>query len=619
MNNFPELHVERVSQLLGSADASSHGTICPKIMESWRRSFSRYHLDPASHDGPRILEANQISVLQERSRDFISVASEEMSRLVERIAVADYGVLLTDAEGCTLSIQANMLVRPDLRRAGVELGTCWSEGQEGTCGIALAAALGEAVSIHKREHFRAAFINLSCSAAPIFGPDGRLLGVLNATSLQAPDDARSQHLTLQLVKQSARDIENAFFMHSTRGLSLLRAHASALYIDSRPDYLFGWDSDGQIQALNSGARFYLMQRYGFVPTSVYEVFKPDELRASTDGLTSYSASHNLHMRTSIVASTSISVPSLILDNDDETIARNLQLGVRVKNRHLPILIQGETGAGKEHFAHQLHNCSSRSNKPFVAINCAAIPESLIESELFGYAPGAFTGAATKGKNGLIHQAEGGTLFLDEIGDMPLIMQSRLLRVLNDGEVVPLGSTQSRRIDLHLICASHKDLRQMVAEGQFREDLYYRLNGVKFEVPPLRQRNDKATLIERLLAEEAGVHSFLPRIEEPAMQLLLTYKWPGNIRQLRFVLRYAFAVHVDSVIRLGDLPPELYESQLAPTLELRNDRSTRQIMIDALVLHRWKPDLAAKELGISRATLYRWVNKFGIVMPRKYSP
>ncbi|PBD25779.1 transcriptional regulator, partial [Pseudomonas aeruginosa] len=156
---------------------------------------------------------------------------------------------------------------------------------------------------------------------------------------------------------------------------------------------------------------------------------------------------------------------------DPRIAESLRLAVRVKDRNLPVLIQGETGAGKEVFARQLHQASARRDKPFVALNCAAIPESLIESELFGYVGGAFTGAAAKGMRGLLQQADGGTLFLDEIGDMPLGLQTRLLRVLAEGEVAPLGAARRQAVDIQVVCATHRDLAALVADGRFREDLY----------------------------------------------------------------------------------------------------------------------------------------------------
>jgi transcriptional regulator of acetoin/glycerol metabolism len=267
--------------------------------------------------------------------------------------------------------------------------------------------------------------------------------------------------------------------------------------------------------------------------------------------------------------------------------------VRVKDRNLPVLIQGETGSGKEVFARQLHQASQRRERPFVAVNCAAIPENLIESELFGYVAGAFTGALSKGMQGLLEQADGGTLFLDEIGDMPLPLQTRLLRVLAEGEVAPLGASRSRAIDLQVICASHRDLEGLVAAGEFREDLYFRLNGARFQLPPLRERTDRLALINRILAEESTRCAEPMQLGGAALECLLGYRWPGNVRQLRNVLRYACAVCDSNLIQVSHLPEQLRDHRLdGPTID-GCASPERQALLDALVRHRWKPTAAAR--------------------------
>ena len=211
---------------------------------------------------------------------------------------------------------------------------------------------------------------------------------------------------------------------------------------------------------------------------------------------------------------------------------------RVAASAVSVMIQGATGTGKELFARALHAASGRS--PFIALNCAAIPESLIESELFGYKSGAFTGARREGMKGTILQASGGTLFLDEIGDMPLALQTRLLRVLEEHEVVPLGADKPMKVDLRVVCASHQNLRSMIARGQFREDLYYRLNGITLELPRLADRTDKDQLIRKLLGAETSDGRPVA-IETDAFNVLLNYDWPGNIRELRNVIRTALAI------------------------------------------------------------------------------
>jgi len=278
-------------------------------------------------------------------------------------------------------------------------------------------------------------------------------------------------------------------------------------------------------------------------------------------------------------------------------------------------------------ARALHAGGLWPDKPFVTVNCAAIPESLIESELFGYTRGAFTGAVKEGRVGKILQSSGGTLFLDEIGDMPLMLQTRLLRVIEECEVVPLGSDQAVPVDLHVISASHRDIRQMIGAGEFREDLYYRLNGITLYLPLLRDRADKADLIHILLKEENGGLDGI-EIAEDAFQRLLEYSWPGNIRQLRNALRTACALCCDGTIRLSNLPQEILD--LEPRVPMEPERretpgeggsaGPSAALRDAecaalrreLERMRWNISRTASALGISRNTLYRKMHRHGIV-------
>jgi len=305
---------------------------------------------------------------------------------------------------------------------------------------------------------------------------------------------------------------------------------------------------------------------------------------------------------------------------------------RLVDRKVNILIQGETGSGKEIFARALHKSSGRARKPFVALNCAAIPESLIESELFGYAAGAFTGGSSKGMKGLILQSEGGTLFLDEIGDMPLHLQTRLLRVLSENEVMPLGSGKPIPVDLTVISASHRDLRTMIVEGRFREDLYYRMCGATLHLPPLRERSDIGFLIDSVVKLESERIGFAVQIAPDALRALKQYSWPGNIRELRNALRYALAISDGAVIRLEDLPSEVQKSKRADHSSLTTPSVTQDgikpqasvtqqshvsegdALLAVLRKNKWNVTAAAAELRVSRVTIYRRMKAFQIVSP-----
>jgi transcriptional regulator of acetoin/glycerol metabolism len=618
-SGFSKTHVEHVSRVLRTAENAPTLPVPNVILDSWRRSVLDHKLDPGSLQGPRILEAHQLHEHRERVDEFLQLAGDEMSRLHHRVRETDYCVMLTDTLGCTVDLRIDSTIRGEYRRAGMDVGTCWSESEEGTTGVCAALIDKQPVTVHKHDHFRAAFIGITCSAAPVFSPNGEILAVLDVSSVRAPDDRRSQYLIRQMVIQSATDIENAYFMYNTQDLWVLRAHPLPGYVDSHPQCLFAWDRDGRIEALNPAARRILLQRCGRIPSHINEAFASARLPAIGDDSLHYLPSMGLHVRLKaprrpIVAPLSAPASSAL----DPTVAQALELAVRVKDRGLPVLLHGETGAGKEHFALQLHAASQRRDKPFVAVNCAAIPESLIESELFGYAAGAFTGASTKGMRGLLQQADGGTLFLDEIGDMPLTLQTRLLRVLSEGEVAPLGGARPQTIDIQVVCASHRNIATLVDAGSFREDLFFRLSGARFEIPPLRERKDKLTLINKLLDDECQRTGERLELSEAALEMLLNYSWPGNMRQLHHVLRYACAVCKGLVIGVQDLPDTLGVSAPVKDVQMVSGSPERQALIDSLVRNRWKPLLVAQELGFSRATLYRKVNQHGIKMPGKGS-
>ncbi|WP_258911979.1 sigma-54-dependent Fis family transcriptional regulator [Pseudomonas putida] len=606
-------HVDCVSRVLKNADRLPQAPVPALILDSWRRSMELYRLDPGSQQGPRILSQSLLNECRERAELFLRIASDAVARLHERVRGADYCVLLTDAQGRTIDYRVESAIRNDCRKAGLYLGTCWSEGEEGTCGVAAVLTSKAPVTVHKRDHFRAAFIGLTCTAAPVFDPQGELLGVVDVSALQSPDDRRSQHLIRQLVEQSAREIENAFFMHSAQGHWVMRAHGTPGYVESQPDYLLAWDADGRLQAINSLARQRLVQHLGRLPEHIGELFDMGQLRrVNTSSAQRLPGLGGLYGRVSAPQQRQRAQP--LQQAQDARIEQHLRLATRVKDCNLAVLVQGETGAGKEVFARQLHQQSQRRDGPFVTLNCAAIPENLIESELFGYVAGAFTGASSKGMQGLLQQADGGTLFLDEIGDMPLNLQTRLLRVLAEGEVAPLGAARRERVDIQVICATHRDLAKMVAEGRFREDLYFRLANARFELPPLREREDRLGLIHQLLAEEAQACSVEVVLADAALQSLLLYRWPGNLRQLRQVLRYACAVSEGGQVQLQDLPQEV-RGDAVVSAESGVSCPARQLLLDALIRHRWKPADTARALGISRATLYRRVHEHRIEMPR----
>lgn len=291
----------------------------------------------------------------------------------------------------------------------------------------------------------------------------------------------------------------------------------------------------------------------------------------------------------------------------------------VSNSDVSILIRGESGTGKELFAHSIHQLSNRSQKPFIKVNCGAIPENLLESELFGYEEGAFTGAKKGGKKGKFQLASGGTLFLDEIGDMPLSMQVKLLRALQDGEIEPIGSTKSISVDVRIIAATNRPLENMIEEKRFREDLFYRINVVPFNIPPLRERAEDLKLLIAYFIDKVTnrLGKRIAGIEKTVMGILMSYSWPGNIRELENVIEAAVHLTKGEQITLNSLPDYL---QTQTAMYRFNNKKLKDIMeeTEKWVLRQSLEEnnddkvQVCRELGISRSTLYEKLHKYGLL-------
>ncbi len=281
-----------------------------------------------------------------------------------------------------------------------------------------------------------------------------------------------------------------------------------------------------------------------------------------------------------------------------------------------VLVRGESGSGKELVAQAIHDLSSRSKAPFLAINCAALSASLLESELFGHVRGAFTGAI-KDHSGLFQRAHGGTLFLDEVAELPLELQAKLLRVLQERSYIPVGGTNTIDVDVRIVAATHRSLREEVKAQRFREDLMYRLRVVPIYIPPLRERREDISLLLWHFIKQNNANGFrqIVRIDPQAMQILLDYPWPGNVRELQNVVEYSFAVGRGTVLRVAELPPEFREPLLSPkTLQIEQPKSAeheKDAIRQALQQSNGKITAAARMLGMSRATFWRKRKQFGI--------
>lgn len=622
-------HAKQVFRF-GQGLAAGHGPAAdPAIARSWRRCLDQHQLDPACPRPTSVIEQARLADHREQLHEVIDIARWQMNSLHQQLGGSGHAVLLTDARGVVIDSVANEAERPDFQRAGLWLGAVWDEAIEGTNGVGLCLVERQALTIRRDEHFLGQHAALTCSASPVFDPAGGLLAVLNVSSAREDLSRQSRFHTMALTNLSAKLIESCFFLQHCEGNYLLRFHAQPEYIGLLSEGLLAFDGGGLITAVNeTGLNLLATSRDALLGQNLEKVLdiRLDDLLERSrpqpgacwplrtlDGQLLHGQLRGPQMRA--IPSTPRVMPAVVegLCLADSRMRSNFNRALKVLERDVPVLLHGETGTGKEAYAAALHRSSTRMHKPFVALNCAAIPETLIESELFGYRGGSFTGARREGMIGKLQQANGGVLFLDEIGDMPLALQARLLRVLEERQVTPLGSATSQPLDIRLVSASHRDLQGLVADGLFREDLYYRLGGLSIELPALRERNDREALLEYLLTREADDEPI--ELDACARLALLEHPWPGNIRQLRNVLRTLVALCENGRIGLGDVTAVM-PAHTTQQKEAKNPLGSaeREVLITTLQAQHWHVGRVAEELGISRNTLYRKLRKYGITRP-----
>ncbi|MGI1188525.1 sigma-54-dependent transcriptional regulator EatR, partial [Pseudomonas aeruginosa] len=482
----------------------------PSIARSWLRCLEQHHLDPGQPMAPMVLEHARMLERRERLQQVLEIADGEMHSLYQQLSGNDHAVLLTDARGVILNCVNADAQRQTFEHAGLWLGADWSEPCEGTNGIGTCVVERQALTIQQEEHFRSRHTGLTCSASPVFDPQGELMAVLDVSSARQEVSRQSQFHTMALVNLSAKIIEGCYFLRRFEGSWLLRFHVQGDYVGLFSEGLLAFEEDGRIRAVNQSALNLLgcpRQRLLGQPVETFFDCRLDDLlgRASPqpsaswplrtrEGRTLYAmlrgAPRAIPQALAVPTAAKPAPAATGLCLGDAELAADFRRALKVYARDVPLLLNGETGSGKEAFAKAVHLAGPRAEQAFVALNCAAIPETLIESELFGYRGGSFTGARKEGMRGKLQQADGGTLFLDEIGDMPLALQTRLLRVLEERRVVPLGG-EPEDVDVRLISATHRDLAGLVADGRFREDLYYRLNGMVVSLPRRRARRAPA--------------------------------------------------------------------------------------------------------------------------------
>ncbi|GAB3253061.1 sigma-54-dependent Fis family transcriptional regulator [Chitinimonas naiadis] len=563
------------------------------ILRSWQRSrVLQPDLDMAQAITPHQLRERHEQHLQLRR-----AAQPALESLAEEMRSLGGMVILTDPDGLILDAAGDLAFLSRAERLALKPGSSWSEAGRGTNAIGTALAERSAVAVFGAEHYLADNRIISCAATPLTGPDGSLAGVLDVSG----EAGRLPAESLALVRLAAALVEHRLLLDSAGPLPRLHFHRQAAMLGSHREAVLIVDQDRIVGANDNALRLLGISRERLIGSALEDWFDSLPARRSGETLLPFSERAGLPLVGRWGNLQSSQTPPQRQTNEGDALAPLLARAIRVLNAGLGVLLHGETGVGKEVFARRLHSASRRQDGPFVAVNCAALPENLIESELFGYEEGAFSGARKRGMPGRVREAAGGVLFLDEIGDMPLGLQARLLRVLQDKTVTPLGGGKTVKVDFDLICASHCDLNELVTTGQFRADLLFRLREFEVILPPLRHREDKATLLDRLFAELGGTATRL-QLAPTTRQALLHYGWPGNVRELVSTLRTLIALaEPGTTIAAGDLPPAMQarDTQTAPLATL-----TQDAMDAALNDCEGCVSSAAKQLGIHRSTLYR---------------
>ena len=665
------------SVLRGTARDEGSGTP-DYVKRSWLRCLTQYHLDPQSQREPYVLPRDERLARKERNLELVSFADAEMAHLYHQLAGSGYSIILTDRDGVLLDYYGDLSFRNAAFRTGLVLGAVWSEEHGGTNGMGTCLFERAPLIIHRDQHFFSRNTGLTCCAAPIFDYRGDLVAVLDASG----ESDRAQQHTLVLVNMSAQMIENRLFLYRFKDEFVVRFHSRPELVGTWGEGIIALDAAGAIAALDRNAIFQLgvksaaevtgaplervfnislaaligrSQKKSFHAVPIYDARHGGRFFAVAQAPQSKRALGS-KQRPTRIEELPLPDPGRSpldeLDFGDPMMARNIQAARRTQSREVPILLLGESGTGKEFFARAMHASSDRADKPFVSVNCSSLPEGPLERELFGrpgpraaqpgpvVAPPAAP-AASQGEGpaagekteidedvGRIVQANGGTLFLDDVGELPLELQARLLHVIEEREVLRPDGEAPVRIDVRVVSAARGGLQEKVRRGEFREDLFYRLQSLVLTLPPLRERKDKAALIRHIFAQESAATPSVTLGDDLA-DALRAYAWPGNIRQLRNVLRGMIAMRSGDRLDGSCLPADYGvgepeptaadECELPPEAQGLNplERAERGALLKEIEVHHGNISRVAQKLGIGRNTLYRKMRRLGITLPPRH--
>lgn len=611
----------------------------PALAASWERSMKHGFRRDDHVLFNTSVSATAAKRAADENRELLQHATAEMIKLYQGLGSARWLALCVDKRGRVVCYVGDRSAAPKALQVLMQPGRVLLESELGTTAPGCALEDMRPAVVARGEHYLTELNHFFCASAPILAPDGELAGALDISGV----DVHSMPLAREMMTFAVRRIENQM-VAAMVDCALLRFHCDERLVGTPFEGVIAVNPDGIIVGANRTAGQLLLSSNSAVGASLDSVLEGGldglrrRARSAADRLISVESeggglavrvvepSRAAGKRVAVSAPRAAAEYGFIVA--DPELSTSFDLAVRVVRSGLPIIITGETGTGKEVFARALHK-AVRPGGPFLALNCAAIPEGLIEAELFGYADGAYTGGRRGGASGKIEQAHGGALLLDEIGDMSPPLQGRLLRVLQERTVVRIGDSRETPVDLLVICATHRHLEQLITEGRFRQDLYYRLNGRTVQLPPLRERGDIDAVIDGLLHRwsETDESHVAESLTIAARDCLKQYSWPGNVRQMEQVLRSMLALRDSgAVLDLADVPAFIRECrppERQPAGAANSGRhSLESVQVaaisNALRDHHGNVSLAARALGISRGALYNKMNRLGL-RPRTSGP
>jgi len=612
------------------------------IVSRWQR-VRALGADPDTPSEP-IDAHGDVRARRDRLGPLLHGLPEVLEQTTRAFAERDFVLLLADHEGVVVEQRGGGGFADEARRVRLIPGSHWSETTRGTNAIGTALAERRPVAVHGAAHWARPNHGLVCYATPICDPAGDIVAVLDATSFID----RADPFARVAVESTARALEErlrAYAYATTRPVSAVER-----LIDGYVTGAMLVEPSGRVRRANHAARRWLAQSPIWDWVALERAARAGEtlpIRAHHGGVLGTARIEPLidgrdrMLAAVVLAHAPTPRPALVrqeragpfdtLHGSDPALQATRRLAARLAPTDLPLVLLAETGTGKDLLARALHAASPRRAGPFVALNCGALTAGLLDSELFGYGPGAFTGALKGGRDGHLAAADGGTLFLDEVAEMPAPLQARLLRFLESGTYHRVGEATERRADVRLICATCRDLPAMVAAGTFRADLYYRIRGAALTLPPVRERADISELARALLADLARAEGTgATRFAPAALDAIQSWDWPGNIRELKTALRVARVLSDGDQVDVSHLPPEvqaavgpaqLPQSHPAPVASepppaaLPREQALAAVeasaVARALAESGGNVSEAARRLGVARSTLYRMMARHGV--------